>query len=102
MDSFECVNPKKRIVIHGMELPKKEIIWIAISPEKCVAWTSKDAFFNAKPDVVYAEEEEEACEWILKKGMIYCPECAEGFDAINMYDFKHCPNCGAKMTVENQ
>ena len=97
MDSFECVNPKKRIVIHGMELPKKEIIWIGISPEKCVAWTSKDAFFNAKPDVVYAEEEEEACEWILKKGMIYCPECAEGFDAIYKNDFKYCPNCGAKM-----
>ena len=62
MDYFECVNPKKRIVIHGMELPKQEILWIAISPQKCVAWTCKDAFFCAKPDVVYAEEEEEVKE----------------------------------------
>lgn len=36
-------------------------------------------------------------KWIIKKSMIYCSECAMGFDAVYLYDFKFCPECGRRM-----
>lgn len=36
-------------------------------------------------------------EWIKKKSMIYCSNCASGWEAGYINDFKYCPNCGARM-----
>ncbi len=41
-------------------------------------------------------------EWIEKKSMIYCSECANGFDRIYQADYNFCPNCGADMRGDNK
>ena len=93
------------IIIKGMKMPKHdgEILCIEIYPDGTVCMDMdlqcrKIAEAKELPPhgrLIDAEEEEE-CAWIHKGGMIYCPECAEGFDAIYKNDFKYCPNCGVK------
>ena len=108
------------IIIHGFDMPEtcckckmmvygSEKVWDNNGTETVGAWVcllTGELADNTKREehcpltelpphgrLIDAEEEEE-CEWIHKRGMIYCPECAEGFDAIYKNDFKYCPNCG--------
>lgn len=36
-------------------------------------------------------------EWVKNKSMIYCSNCASGWDAGHINDFKYCPNCGVRI-----
>lgn len=48
-----------------------------------------------------AQPERKKGKWIKHGGMIYCSNCANGFEKYFVNDFIYCPNCGARMEVGN-
>lgn len=101
-------------------MTRDEAIAILENEKKCVNRANKNDYCNrdcyncelVKTDteilnaldmaIEALEQEPKTGHWIFTEHIVYCSECAEGFDRLYLNGYHYCPNCGAKLSQREE